>query len=310
MENQFLKTAGALCLSFVLAAGVIGDIAAPPPAAAHHNNLYYDTSSIVIDADSGHALYARSADARRHPASLAKVMTLIVAFDAIRAGKINLDYEMKVPRAAAHMERGATKLGLREGEHLRVKKALSALTVKSANDVAITLATAIGGSEKNFAKMMNAKANKIGLPHTHFENATGLHDPGQVTTARDMAKLAQYLIHEYPGFYEYFSRQSFEHNGKPYNTHNYLMNEYEGMDGIKTGYVRASGHNLVSSAVRGGKRLIGVVFGRHSREDRDRDMAALLDKGFRKLHEAAENDNQPTAGKDGAVVIAKTPAPQ
>jgi len=308
MRNEFLKAAGALCLSFAMAVGSVGGFAAPPPAAAHHNNFYYDMSSIVMEADSGQILHAREADATRHPASLTKIMTLIVAFDAIQAGKIHLDSEMRVPRAAIHLERGATKLGLREGERLRVKKALSALTVKSANDVAITLAAAIGGSERNFAKMMNAKAQKIGLTHTHFENATGLHHPKQVTTARDMAKLAQYLVHEYPGFYEYFSQQSFEHNGKPYNTHNYLMSEYEGMDGIKTGYTTPSGHNMVSSAVRDGKRLIGVVFGRHSREDRDHDMAALLDKGFRKLHIVAENDNSPVAGKND-IIIAKSRAP-
>lgn len=311
MKNKFLRAAGALCLSFAVAVGAVGGIAAPSPAEANHNrrNLYYDKSSIVIDADSGEILSAQGANATRYPASLTKIMTLIVAFDAIRTGKIRLDQEIKVPQSAVRLERGAVKIGLRKNETLQVDKALSALTTQSANDAAVTLAAAIAGSEKNFAGMMNKKAREIGLSRTHFENATGLHHPKQVTTAQDMAKLALYLINGYPDFYEYFSRQSFEHRGKPYSTHNYLMNEYEGMDGIKTGYVQASGHNMVSSAIREGKRLIGVVFGRHSRADRDHDMAELLDKGFRKLLVTAENDNRPPLEKKEAAIIAKKPTP-
>lgn len=311
MKNQFLRAAGALCLAFAVAVSSVGGFAVPPPAAAHHNklNLHYDKSSIVVDADSGEVLSAQKANARRYPASLTKVMTLIVAFDALRAGKIRLDQEMKVPQSAVRLERGATRIGLRKNETLPVGEALCALTTQSANDAAITLATAIAGSEKKFAEMMNEKAREIGLSRTHFENATGLHHPKQVTTARDMAKLARYLISEYPDFYEYFSLQSFEHKGKPYSTHNYLMNEYEGMDGVKTGYVRASGHNLISSAIRDGKRLIGVVFGRHSRADRDHDMAALLDKGFRKLLITTGNDNRPSPEKKDAAIIAKKPTP-
>ena len=307
-KEGFLKKAGALCLSFALVAGAFG-VAAPDEAEAHHRT--YKTSSIVVDAHTGEIYSASKADARRYPASLTKIMTMVVTFDAIKAGKINLETELKVPRAATKVER--SKLGLKEGQHIRVKKAISALIVKSANDVAVTLAWNIARNEKGFVKLMNAKARQIGLEHTHFANASGLFDPRQVTTARDMAKLAKHLINEYPGFYEYFSRQNFEFDGITYDTHNHLMQRYEGMDGIKTGYIQASGHNLVSSAQRDGTRLVGVIFGGHSAAERDAEMAEKLDAAFSVATGKTNNPHNsqdpipPLANRENSRVFAALP---
>ena len=293
-DTGILKRAGALCFAFTFAAAAVMGMGRPDEAAAHHRS--YRTSSIVMDAYSGRVYSESQADARRYPASLTKIMTMIVTFDAIKKGKVNLDTELKVPREATRV--APSKLGLRTGQHIHVKQAISALIVKSANDVAVTLAHNIGGSERSFVRMMNARAKEIGLTHTNFANASGLFNGRQYTTARDMAKLARHLINEYPGFYEYFSRQDFEFDGITHGTHNHLMQRYDGMDGIKTGYIQASGHNLVSSAQRDNKRMIGVIFGGHSAAERDAEMALKLDVAFAL---AAENDNNPHYSQEPSI---------
>ncbi|MGB0720019.1 MAG: D-alanyl-D-alanine carboxypeptidase family protein [Bdellovibrionales bacterium] len=248
-------------------------------AFAKPNNKY---ASIVMDADTGLILHESNPDKRLHPASLTKIMTLLMVFDAIEQNKMNLNTRVRISKHAASMV--PSKLDLPAGASIKVKDAIYALVTKSANDIAVALGEHIAGSESNFAKLMTNRARKIGMRNTTFRNASGLHDERQITTARDMALLAQYVINAYPSYYRYFSRKSFTYQGKTYRNHNRLMDTYQGMDGMKTGYVAASGFNLVGSAVRNNRRIIGVVFGGRSSKSRNDHMAALLDKGFAKLN--------------------------
>jgi len=250
-------------------------IAALFPSSAHANNRY---ASIVVDAASGKVLSERHADKALHPASLTKIMTIYMAFDALKSGKLKMRQYLPVSKHAASMV--PSKLGLKPGSSIRVDHAIAALVTKSANDVAVILAEAIGGTESNFARIMTAKGRTLGLRRTVFKNASGLHDPLQVSSARDMAILARSMMYYHPEYYKYFSLREFTYAGVTYKNHNHLMGTYEGMDGIKTGYVRASGFNLVASAVRDGHRLIGVVFGGRTSQTRNNHMAMLLDNGF------------------------------
>lgn len=261
-------------------------------------------ASIVIDADSGVVLHERHADKKRHPASLTKVMTLMLLFDAINEGRVGLRDRIKISRYAASMV--PSKIGLPVGSSIRVKDAIYALVTKSANDVAVAMAEHLGGSEKNFAKMMTAKARSMGMRQTTFRNASGLHHPKQISTARDMAKMARALIHNYPRQYKYFSRQYFTYRGKTYRNHNRLLGKYKGMDGLKTGYIGASGFNLVASAVRGNNRIIGVVFGGRTTKTRNNHMVNLLDAGFEKMGslKVAMFDNVPKPKKKPAILRA------
>lgn len=251
------------------------------PAAEAKGNPRY--ASIVMDADTGLILSQRYADKKLHPASLTKLMTLMMVFDALDSGKIGLRDRVYISKHAAGMV--PSKLDLPAGSTIRVEDAIYSLVTKSANDVAVALGEHIGGTESNFARMMTAKAHEIGMTQTTFRNASGLHSSRQVSTARDMAKLARTLINTYGSHYHYFSTKQFSYRGKTYRSHNRLMSSYKGMDGMKTGYVAASGFNLVSSAVRNNQRLIGVVFGGRTSRSRNAHMAALLDNGFEKLYD-------------------------
>lgn len=250
---------------------------APLKSFAASNPKY---ASIVIDADSGLVLHQRYADKRLHPASLTKVMTLLLLFDAIEDGRVRMNDRIRISRHASNMQ--PSKLGLKPGETIKVKDAIYALVTKSANDIAVAVAEHLGGSESKFAQAMTARAHEIGMSRTTFKNASGLHDRYQISTARDIAKMARYVIQTYPEYYEYFSRKSFTYQGKTYRNHNRLLGKYDGMDGMKTGYIRASGFNLVASAKRNGQRIIGVVFGGRSGNTRNAHMASLLDRGFDK----------------------------
>ena len=241
-------------------------------------------ASLVLDAKTGEVLYARKADVQRYPASLTKMMTLYMVFEALDEGRLTLNQSLHVSRRAAGMP--PSKLGLRRGNSIKVKDAILALVTKSANDVAVVVAEALGKTESQFAQMMTRKAWELGLAKTRFRNASGLPNKGQVTTARDMAKLARALLRHYPGYYKYFSTKSFTYKGRTYRNHNRLLKTYKGTDGIKTGYIRASGFNLVASTVRNGRRLIAVVFGGKSGRSRNRHMAKLLDKGFATIRTA------------------------
>ena len=236
-------------------------------------------AAIVVDAATGEVLHAENADAARYPASLTKMMTLYLAFEAIEAKRIGLGTAITVSRKAAGQP--PTKLGLKAGTKIRVEDAILALVTKSANDAAMVLAEGLAGNEATFGTRMTAKARALGMRHTVFRNPHGLPDAKQVTTARDMAVLAHAVIYDFPQYYSYFSRASFTYRGVVHRSHNHLMGRFKGMDGLKTGYIRASGFNLASSAVRDGRRLIGVVMGGSTAGWRDDRMESLLDTAFR-----------------------------
>jgi D-alanyl-D-alanine carboxypeptidase len=238
-------------------------------------------ASFVMDMTTGRVLHAVNADTRNYPASLTKMMTLYMTFEALEEGRLRLTERMPVSRRAAGMT--PSELGLRPGERITVKEAILGLVTKSANDAAVVLAEALGGTEYKFALDMTRKARQLGMERTTFRNASGLPNRGQLSTARDMAKLGKALIEDFPEYYDYFDTRRFTYDGHTYGNHNNLLGDYRGTDGIKTGYIRASGFNLVASVKRHGHRLIGVVFGGRSAQSRDRHMVDLLDKGFRKV---------------------------
>jgi D-alanyl-D-alanine carboxypeptidase len=238
-------------------------------------------ASIVIDADSGQILHETNADTRNYPASLVKMMTLYMAFDALESGQLKLDQKLTVSRRAAGMP--ASKLGLKRGGKITVKNAILALVTKSANDAAVVMAESLAKSESAFARLMTKQARALGMKRTSFRNASGLPNRRQLSTARDMATLARALIRDFPQRYHFFSTKSFAYGGRVYKNHNRLLKSYAGADGLKTGYIRASGFNLVTSVKRDGRRLIAVVFGGKSPRSRDRHMAKLLDRSFTKL---------------------------
>lgn len=284
--------AGRIIAIALLAAGIVGLFAGG--AVAADPKKY---ASIVVDAHSGRVLYARNADDSRYPASTTKIMTLYMLFEALDRGRLTLNDRFRVSQRAASQP--PSKLGLKVGQTIRVQDAMFALVTKSANDVATVVAEGLAKTESNFARKMTAKARKLGMSRTTFRNASGLPDPRQVTTARDMARLGQAILHHYPRYYQHFSTRQFTYSGVTYGNHNRLLGSYEGMDGIKTGYIRASGYNLVASAKRGNQRLIGVVFGGESSKSRNQEMASLLDDAFVKhgriLEAQAERRGQTVA---------------
>ena len=236
-------------------------------------------AAIVIHSDTGKILHGTNVDTRNYPASLTKMMTLFMVFEALKAGKWELTTHLKVSHRAARQP--ASRLGLRVGQTIQVEDAILALITKSANDVAVVVAENMHKTERNFALSMTAKARQIGMKRTIFRNASGLPHRGQLSTARDMARLAQILIQRHQIYYHYFSRSYFSYNGKKYRNHNKMLTTYDGVDGIKTGYIRASGFNLVASAKRRDTRLIGVIFGGKSSTHRNKLMTLFLNKGFR-----------------------------
>jgi D-alanyl-D-alanine carboxypeptidase len=237
-----------------------------------------DYAAIVVDADNGTVLESVAATARWYPASLTKVMTVYLAFQEIEAGRLKLDEELTVSAHAAAQP--ATELGLGAGQKITVKDTILAIILRSANDAAVALAERIGGSEEAFAARMTAQAKELGMARTVFRNASGLPDPEQVTTARDMAVLAKALLENYPQYYHFFSTTSFTFDGQTFGTINGILSRYAGADGIKTGFTCGSGYNLVASAKRNGRRLIGVLLGSHTNFERHSEMSRLLDVGF------------------------------
>lgn len=238
-------------------------------------------ASLVMDADTGQILHSVNAETRNYPASLTKMMTLYLVFERLRDGRLKLNTPLKVTARASRQP--PSKLGLKPGQTITVERAILALVTKSANDVASTVADNLGGGERKFALIMTAKAREIGMTKTTFRNSSGLPHRGQLSTAYDMAVLARRLLKDYPEYYSYFGRTKFSYHGKRYKNHNKLLTSYEGADGIKTGYIRASGFNLVASVKRDGRRLIGVVFGGKTSRIRNAHMKSLLDKGFRTI---------------------------
>jgi D-alanyl-D-alanine carboxypeptidase len=256
-------------LAAILALGTV-------PARAQLGSDRY--SSIVVDAATGRVLSAVNPDALRHPASLTKMMTLYMVFEALRDRRISLGEQVPVSAHAASME--PTKLGLVPGTRITVQEAILGIVTKSANDAAVALGELLGGGEDRFAEMMTLRARALGMTHTEFRNASGLPNPDQWSTARDLALLGRHLLHDFPVEYRYFRTTSFRFHGRLIMGHDNLLVSYPGADGIKTGFTDASGYNLVTSAIHGNTRLVGVVLGEAHAGERDMQMEALLDQGF------------------------------
>ncbi len=263
-------------LAAILAAVVLS---LPTTSALARESRY---AAIIVEADSGHVIEATNPDRRCYPASLTKVMTLYLLFDALDQGKVHLDTEFPVSAHAAGQ--APSKLGLRPGEKISVENIILALVTKSANDAAVVAAEGLGGSEPAFAAMMTRKARELGMNNTTYRNASGLPNRGQMTTPRDQALLARAIIHDHARYYHFFATREFTFQGHVIPSHNRVVLHYPGADGLKTGYINASGFNLITSAVRGGHRLVGVVFGGQTAAWRDKRMMSLLDKGFARVN--------------------------
>lgn len=238
-------------------------------------------SSIMIDAESGEILSESNADELRYPASLTKLMTLYITFDALEKGIIKWEDKLPVSRKAANMS--PSKIGVKRGEKIKVGDAVMALIVKSANDCAVVLAEGLGYSEENFAKTMTKVAHELGMEDTTFYNASGLPNKKQKTTARDMALLGAAIYHHFPQYYKLFATKKFTYQGRTIYTHNHLLKNFEGADGMKTGFTNAAGYNIVTSAERNGHRVIAVTMGHRIMKQRDKKVASMMESGLQKL---------------------------
>jgi D-alanyl-D-alanine carboxypeptidase len=274
---------------------------------SHSEDYSPPSSSIVVDGNSGAVLEAANPDAPRHPASLTKVMTLFLLFERLDAGKMRLDTPLKVSQHAADQD--PTKLDLKPGSTITVEDAIKGIVTRSANDAAVTIAENIGGDEDTFAKMMTQKAHALGMTRTTYMNASGLPDDDQITTARDQALLGRAIQDAFPRYYKYFSTESFVFHGEAIRGHNHLLGSVDGVDGIKTGFTRASGFNLLTSLHRDGHFLVAVVMGGHSAFERDAHMRDLIGEHIK---EAALRRTAPMIADSGEtpiqpVAFAKTP---
>jgi D-alanyl-D-alanine carboxypeptidase len=259
------------------------------------NNPRY--SAIVVDVKTGKTLYEDSPDGLRHPASITKVMTLYLLFEQLQAGRISLSTPLPVSAHAA--AQSPTKLGLRPGDTIRVDDAIRGVVTRSANDAAVVIAEALGGSESNFAVLMTRKARTLGMTRTHYDNASGLPDPGQVTTAHDLAILGMAIQKRFPTYYRFFSTRSFVYRGRDIATHNHLLGNVDGVDGIKTGYTNASGFNLLTSVKRDNRQLVAVVMGGRSAGSRDAVMRRLIDSYMPRAYAGNATDRSAPAVADG-----------
>lgn len=281
-KGKFARRVAAALLGVTLTAAVSYAATIGNRLDYHPARIFSDPdldAALVVEAKSGAVIYARNASAPRHPASLTKMMTLYLLFEKLKHGGMTLQSRIWVSAHAASQPR--SHLGLRKGSAISADLAIRAIVVCSANDVAVAIAEEVGGSEWAFSRLMNDKAAALGMAHTHYANATGLPDDTQVTTAEDLAVLSRRLIYDFPEYFAYFKVTELSWHGDDFTTHNALIGSYAGADGIKTGYIDASGYNLVTTVERDGKRLIAVVMGGLSAERRDREMVSLLDASFR-----------------------------
>ncbi len=264
-------------------------------------------AAVVIDGNTGAVLYQSNINHRHYPASLTKMMTLYLLFEAIDRGQLTLETKLFASKRAAGQPN--SKLGLRKGQSIRVREAILALIVKSANDVGTVVSEALANTESEFADVMTRKALALGMTKTRFRNATGLPNKGQLSTAGDLAKLAFALYRDFPQYYHYFGETSFVYRGKTYRGHNTFVAAYSGADGLKTGYIRASKFNLAASAVRGDQRLFAVVLGAYSPKKRDRQMAKLMDQVFGDVgaRRVADSGQPPPPAPEKPVIAAKGP---
>ena len=233
-------------------------------------------AAIVVDANSGQVLHVANADEPRHPASVTKIMTLYLLFEQVEAGKFKLDTPLKISAQAAIQP--PTKLGLKPNQTITVDDAIKGLCTRSANDAAVVVSEAVGGSEGEFARLMTLKARELGMANTTYVNASGLPAEEQVTTARDQAILGRAIQERFPEFYRYFSTASFRYHGADIHNHNALLGQVPGVDGIKTGYTEASGYNLVASVRREPRHIVAVVLGGNSGGMRDARMRQLIEE--------------------------------
>jgi D-alanyl-D-alanine carboxypeptidase len=296
------------CLSLTAIVALLALTSDPADARRHHRRSHgrlasiassYDPpyAAIVVDAKSGGVLHAANPDAPRHPASLTKIMTLYLLFERLESGKITLETQMPVSEEASIQ--APTKLGLKPGEMLKVEDAIKALVTKSANDAAVVIAEALGGSEDEFARAMTRKARALGMKNTTYRNANGLPNDEQITSARDQALLGIAIQERFPKYYRYFSTLSFVYRGNAMRNHNHLLGSVEGVDGIKTGFTRDSGFNLVTSVKRGPRHIVAVVLGGRSASSRDARMRDLID-----AHIAQASTKPPAA------LVAEAPRPE
>ncbi len=299
-ESRIPLTAGRwsgrrLLAAVLMLAGLA--LASPSPASAKY-------ASLVMDAATGRVIHEINADTRNYPASLTKMMTLYLIFEALDTDLWTMDSRLRVSARAA--QQPSSRLGLNRGDRITVKDAILALITKSANDVASVVAENMSGSETAFALKMTARARSLGMSQTTFRNASGLPHRAQMSTARDMAILARALIQDYPKYYHYFATTEFRYQGVTHANHNKLLETYDGVDGLKTGYIHASGFNLVASAYRHGHRVIAVIFGGNSPKSRNALMTRLLNLGFK----AVENEVPVTPIADASPEAAKVaPSP-
>jgi D-alanyl-D-alanine carboxypeptidase len=275
-SKSIFVTARNMVWLFMMAFIALAGTSAPAQAAKY--------AAIVIEEDSGRVLFARNADSLRYPASLTKIMTLYLLFEDIAAGHLTLKSRIPVSKVAAG--RSPSKLYLKPGQTISAEQAIYALVTKSANDVATAVAEKLGGSERAFAKRMTRKARALGMSRTTFRNASGLPHSKQRSTARDMARLAIAMRRDFPQYFKYFSTKSFNWNGRKFGNHNKLLSKFNGTDGIKTGYINASGFNLVATVTRNNVRLIGVVFGGKTSRSRDAHMMDILERQFKRIKPA------------------------
>ncbi len=294
MMWQVRRAFGALVLTISLLLA-----AAPGAEAAPY-------AAIVMDMRTGEVVHSRGADRRQHPASLTKMMTIYLTLEALETGQLDLDQKVRVSRKAARQP--PSKLGLRPGQRVTVRSLLRATAIKSANDAAMVLAEAIGGSQRSFARLMTDKARELGMASTTFKNPHGLTQRGHLSTARDMARLARALYFDFPEYYNLFGRKVARAAGKRVYTTNRLLSTYRGAEGMKTGYTRAAGYNLAASAKRGERRVIAVLMGGKTSRWRNARMAKLLDMGFART--PARAAEIPPARAGTAVAAAPLPPPR
>ncbi len=285
-----------ICFSLAAATLIAAPALLPAPALAAKPKAKSEPNryaAIVVDYDTGRVLHAQHADEPRYPASLTKMMTLYMTFDALNSGRLTMHQPLRISAHAAAQPYG---IALRAGQTITVRDAVLAAITKSANNATAVLGEAIGGSESEFAAMMTRKAQQLGMKNTVFKNSSGLPNAQQRTTARDMAALGAALIRNHGKYYTYFSTAEFEWNDAVFRNHNRVLSRYEGADGIKTGFIGASGFNLVASAKRDGRRIVAAVFGGSTATSRDNRMIQLLDAGFDRIN--GQDDDEPVMAAD------------
>lgn len=285
--RRLVALSTAMLFALILGGGMSPASAQIPYSALAWNEPRY--AAVVIDANSGEVLYAKNADSPRYPASITKIMTLYLTFEALQSGKLSLSDTIVISSHAASM--APTKLGLQPGDTITVDEAIRAIAVKSANDMAVALAEKLGGTENRFAALMTLRAQELGMTNSQFVNASGLPDSRQVSSARDIAILSRSVMRDFPQFYSYFGQRQFIYRGQAIANHNHLLDSMPGVDGLKTGYTNASGYNLAASAVQDDRRLIAVVMGGSSTAARDANVEDLLNTGFDVMRRKARGEN-------------------